>query len=84
MRNTIMKNKQINIMLSIYMSCAAVTIYLLNYYTPLYRNGLKNQFLHARTFEFLDLEGILSYLSYKKIVAPLPEIEQKILDGLKA
>ena len=46
--------------------------------------GLKNQFLHARTFEFLDLEGILSYLSYKKIVAPLPEIEQKILDGLKA
>lgn len=46
--------------------------------------GLKNQFLHARTFEFLDLEGFLSYLSYKKIVAPLPEIEQKILDGLKA
>ena len=49
MRNTIMKNKQINIMLSIYMSCAAVTIYLLNYYTPLYRNGLKINFFQIRS-----------------------------------
>lgn len=70
MRNTIMKNKQINIMLSIYMSCAAVTIYLLNYYTPLYRNGLKINFSNTEQLQFFwkafeegNTEGIEKYLN---------------------
>lgn len=45
--------------------------------------GLKNQFLHAEYFEFLNLEGPLKYLSGKKIHAELPNIEKGILEGLQ-
>ena len=46
--------------------------------------GLKNQFLHASYFKFLDgIDGYLSYLSGKVFTSKLPEKEQKILDSLK-
>lgn len=45
--------------------------------------GLKSQFLHASTFEFLEVNGYLSYLSGKKFTAKLPEKEEKILSDLR-
>lgn len=47
----------------------------------LYR--FKDQFLHAYSFEFLNIEGMLSYLSNRKFIAPLPSKEKDILDSLK-
>lgn len=44
--------------------------------------GLKNQFLHAAYFRFLDVTGYLSYMSGKEFTAPLPEKEEKILASL--
>lgn len=45
--------------------------------------SLKNQFLHASTFQFLEVTGPLSYLSQKKFTAKLPEKEEKILQDLR-
>lgn len=45
--------------------------------------GLKNQFLHAYSFEFLNISGNLSYLSKKKFVAELPEVLENVLAGVK-
>ena len=42
--------------------------------------GFKNQFLHAHTFEFLDLDGRLAYMSNKKFEAPLPKAKLKVLE----
>lgn len=42
--------------------------------------GFKNQFLHAHTFEFLDLDGRLEYMSNKKFEAPLPKAKLKVLE----
>lgn len=44
--------------------------------------GLKSQFLHASTFEFLKLDGTLAYLSNTKFDAPLPTNLNKILSDL--
>ena len=44
--------------------------------------GLKNQFLHASYFKFKEIPGVLSYLSGKEFVSPLPEKEKKILDSI--
>ena len=44
--------------------------------------GLKNQFLHASYFKFLELEGPLSYLSGKEFRSKLPEKEEKILASI--
>lgn len=44
--------------------------------------GLKSQFLHASTFEFLKIGGVLSYLSDMKFSAPLPQNLSKILSDL--
>jgi 23S rRNA pseudouridine955/2504/2580 synthase len=45
--------------------------------------GLKNQFLHASYFAFLDdIPGVLSYLSGRSFTSPLPKKEQEILDSL--
>jgi len=44
--------------------------------------NLKSQFLHASTFSFKNIDGKLAYLSNKTFVAPLPKIEEKILDSL--
>lgn len=46
--------------------------------------GLKYQFLHAATFEFLDIEGFLGYMAHKKFVAPLPKDKEKILKGINS
>lgn len=43
----------------------------------------QNQFLHAYKIEFNNLSGVLSYLSNKSFEAPLPEVEQKILEQIK-
>ncbi|MFA6796670.1 MAG: RluA family pseudouridine synthase [Bacilli bacterium] len=45
--------------------------------------GLRNQMLHASTFEFKDIDGYLSYMSGKKFEAPLPKKEASILEALK-
>ena len=42
-----------------------------------------NQFLHAEKISFGQIEGMLSYLSGKEIIAPLPEKEREILDKLE-
>lgn len=46
--------------------------------------GLKYQFLHAATFEFLDVGGFLGYMTHKKFVAPLPKDKEKILRGINS
>lgn len=38
-----------------------------------------HQFLHAETLTFINVTGILSYLSDQSFIAPLPEKENKIL-----
>lgn len=45
--------------------------------------GLKNQFLHAYSFEFLNISGNLSYLSQRKFFAKLPEVLGNVLVGVK-
>lgn len=45
--------------------------------------GLKNQFLHAYSFEFLNISGNLSYLSQRKFFAKLPEVLENVLVGVK-
>ncbi len=42
-----------------------------------------SQFLHAYSLTFGNVTGLLSYLSGKTFVAPLPEKEQKILSALR-
>lgn len=44
--------------------------------------GLKSQFLHAATFSFLKIDGVLSYLSGMTFEAPLPDHLRKILSDL--
>ena len=44
--------------------------------------GVRYQLLHAARFTFLKPEGLLSYLSGKTFVAPLPEKFQSVLDSL--
>jgi 23S rRNA pseudouridine955/2504/2580 synthase len=46
------------------------------------RFGLSSQFLHAETFEFDNVGGVLDYMSGKKFTAPLPQKEQEILQAL--
>lgn len=43
----------------------------------------KDQFLHAYSLEFKNIDGELSYLSNQIFTCPLPEKEQRILDLLK-
>lgn len=43
----------------------------------------ENQFLHAHKIKFEQLDGILSYLSNKEIVAPLGEKEKNIINELR-
>lgn len=43
----------------------------------------ENQFLHAKSIEFKNIQGVLSYLSNKKFLAPLPKEEQEILNELR-
>jgi len=43
---------------------------------------LRSQFLHAATFEFKNIPGVLSYMSGKKFSAPLPDSENSILQAL--
>lgn len=43
----------------------------------------ENQFLHAEKLTFLNIEGILSYLSNKVFECPLPEKEALILSDIK-
>jgi 23S rRNA pseudouridine955/2504/2580 synthase len=45
--------------------------------------GLRNQMLHASTFEFKDVDGYLAYMSGKKFEAPLPNKEASILESLQ-
>ncbi len=45
--------------------------------------GLRNQLLHAATFEFKDVDGYLAYMSGKKFEAPLPKKEASILEALQ-
>lgn len=42
----------------------------------------ENQFLHAEKLQFLNIEGILSYLSNKTFIAPLPDKEKKIIEEI--
>lgn len=44
--------------------------------------GFENQFLHAYSLEFKNIDGILAYLSNKKFKCDLPKIEQEILNKL--
>lgn len=44
--------------------------------------GLRYQFLHAYSFKFLQVDGVLSYLSNKEFISPLPEKFDKILKSL--
>lgn len=44
--------------------------------------NFENQFLHASKIEFKSLDGVLSYLSNKSFVAPLPKEEDEILKSL--
>jgi 23S rRNA pseudouridine955/2504/2580 synthase len=44
--------------------------------------GLHSQFLHAATFDFLDVSGYLSYMSHKSFKAELPEKEKDILKAI--
>ena len=43
----------------------------------------ENQFLHAEKLQFLNIEGILSYLSNKTFIAPLPDKEKKIIEEIR-
>lgn len=43
----------------------------------------ENQFLHAEKLTFLNVEGVLSYLSNKVFECPLPEKESAILNLIK-
>ena len=43
----------------------------------------ENQFLHAHKIKFEQLDGILSNLSNKEIVAPLGEKEKNIIYELR-
>jgi len=43
----------------------------------------ENQFLHARSLEFKNISGHLSYLSGKIFVAPLSAEEQRLLEMIK-
>ena len=43
--------------------------------------GLESQFLHAYRIELPDLEGVLSAISKKQFVAPLPKQFEQILEG---
>lgn len=43
----------------------------------------ENQFLHAEKLQFLSIEGILSYLSNKTFIAPLPDKEKKIIEEIR-
>lgn len=45
--------------------------------------GLNYQFLHAYSFQFLELTGFLSYLSNKTFISPLPDKLDKILEAIK-
>ena len=42
----------------------------------------ENQFLHAYSVKFKKLNGVLSYLSNKEFIAPLPNKEEEILKKL--
>jgi len=44
--------------------------------------GLRNQMLHASTFEFKDIDGCLEYMSGKKFTAELPKKEASVLEAL--
>jgi len=44
--------------------------------------GLHNQFLHAYSFRFLQIQGELSYLSNKTFISPLPDKLQSILNSI--
>lgn len=41
--------------------------------------GLSLQFLHAYSFEFGEIPGVLSYLSHKRFLAPLPKEKENVL-----
>lgn len=43
---------------------------------------LDSQFLHSYKMKFGSIKGILSYLSNKTFVSPLPKLEQQIIDNL--
>lgn len=45
--------------------------------------GLSSQFLHAYSFEFGEIPGVLSYLSHKNFLAPLPKEKEKVLSLLR-
>ncbi len=45
--------------------------------------GLSSQFLHAYSFEFGKIDGVLSYLSHKRFEASLPKEEEMILEELR-
>lgn len=45
--------------------------------------NFENQFLHARRIQFLEVPGVLSYLSNKTFVAKLTREEEKIINNLK-
>lgn len=45
--------------------------------------NLKNQLLHAYRIEFPVMEGVLAGLSDKIIIAPLPELFQRILEDVR-
>lgn len=51
----------------------------------LYRQkyNVSMQFLHAYTFEFGNIGGVLSYLKGKKFVAPLPKDKKDVLETLR-
>lgn len=50
-----------------------------NYFKSKY--GCKDQLLHAYRLEFPKIEGALSALSDKVLIAPLPAIFQRVLEG---
>ena len=45
--------------------------------------GLSTQFLHAYSFKFGEISGVLSYLSHKEFLASLPKEKENVLAQLR-